>query len=166
MIKNNLFIFFVLSILFLGCNSKNSESSRGSLTEMEEYTYKFSMESLGNYKVDFQLNPDSTYQINQQNYFFDRYSGTGNPTSRQGKLTADEFDQFDKLVRESDLYGMDDSYGFDDNTDSSIMYIIELREGENVKYVSVNPEVAHNFSVEFTDLIESTTKFMDSKLVD
>jgi hypothetical protein len=46
------------------------------------------------------------------------------------------------------------------------MYIIELNDGDSVKYVSINPEAPQNFSWEFSDLIEFTTKFMDSKLVD
>lgn len=163
--KGKLFVCLVLSVFLLSCNSGNKSNGSGS-AEMGEFTYKFSMESVGNYKVEFQLNPDSSFIIQQQNLFFDRHAGVGNPTSKQGKLTADEFVKFNKLVRESDLYSMDDSYGFDDNEESSMMYIIELNEGENVKFVSVNPEAAQNFSVEFTDLIEYTTKFMDSKLVE
>ena len=166
MIKNNLIFYLVISFVLLGCYSKKNENDSTRLAEMEEFTYKFSMESVGNYKVDFQLNPDSTFQIEQQNYFFDRYAKKNAPNSRQGTLSSEEFARFDKLIRESDLYSMDDSYGFDENSDNSIIYLVELQGGDDVKYVSINVETEHRFSYEFTELIEFTTGFMNSKLVD
>jgi hypothetical protein len=166
MIKNNLFFYLVISFVLLGCNSKKNENDSTRLAEMEEFTYKFSMESVGNYKVDFQMNPDSTFQIEQQDYFFDRYAKKSSPNSRQGTLSSEEFAKFDKLIRESDLYSMEDSYGFDENSDNSIIYLVELKDGDEVKYVSINVETEHRFSNEFTELIEFTTGFMNSKLVD
>ncbi|MBF6597375.1 MAG: hypothetical protein ITF98_04020 [Fermentimonas sp.] len=166
MIKNNLFFYLVISFVLLGCNSKKNENDRTRLAEMEEFTYKFSMESVGNYKVDFQLNPDSTFQIEQQDYFFDRYAKKSSTNSRLGTLSSEEFAKFDKLIRESDLYSLVDSYGFDENSDNSIVYLVELHSGDDVKYVSINVETEHRFSNEFTELIEFTTMFMNSKLVD
>lgn len=166
MTKNNLFIYLVLSILLLSCNSNKYKNSGTVSPEKEEFTYRFSMESVGNYKVDFQLNHDSTYQIEQQNYFFDRHSGTNTSTSKQGVLTFDEFSRFNNLVIGSDLYSLDDSYGFYEFSDNSIIYIIELRVDENVKFVTINTETDHRFSEEFINLIEFTTQFMNSKLVD
>ena len=166
MIKNNLFFYLVISFVLMGCYSKKNENDSTRLTEMEEFTYKFSMESVGNYKVDFQMNPDSTFQIEQQDYFFDRYAKKSSPNIRQGTLSSEEFAKFDKLIRESDLYSMEDSYGFDENSDNSIIYLVELKDGDEVKYVSINVETEHRFSNEFTELIEFTTGFMNSKLVD
>ncbi len=166
MAKYNLFICFVLLIVLMGCNSNSSENKKEGTAEFGEFSYKFSMESVDNYKVEFQMNPDSTYKIVQQNMFFDRFADRRNPSTREGKLTAEEFARFDKLVRESNIYSMEDAYGFDDETESPIMYIIELNDGDSVKYVSINPEAPQNLSWEFSDLIEFTTKFMDSKLVD
>ena len=37
------------------------------------------MESINNYKVEFQLNPDSTYKIGLYNYFFDNYERAKRP---------------------------------------------------------------------------------------
>ena len=130
MIKNNLFFYLVISFVLLGCYSKKNENDSTRLTEMEEFTYTFSMESVGNYKVDFQMNPDSTFQIEQQDYFFDRYAKKSSPNIRQGTLSSEEFAKFDKLIRESDLYSMDDSYGFDENSDNSIIYLVELKDGD------------------------------------
>ena len=166
MVRSNRFFFLILFVLLLGCNSKNGENDRNRLAEMEEYSYMFSMESVGNYKVDLQLNTDSTYQIEQYNYFFDRHARTNTPNIRQGKLTSEEFVKIDKLIRESDLYNMDDSYGFEDNSDNSIIYIIKLQEGDVPKYVSINAGSNHRFTKEFTELIEFTTEFINSKLVD
>ena len=131
MIKNNLFFYLVISFVLMGCYSKKNENDSTRLTEMEEFTYTFSMESVGNYKVDFQMNPDSTFQIEQQDYFFDRYAKKSSPNIRQGTLSSEEFAKFDKLIRESDLYSMDDSYGFDKNSDNSIIYLVELKGGDD-----------------------------------
>ena len=126
MIKNNLFFYLVISFVLMGCYSKKNENDSTRLTEMEEFTYTFSMESVGNYKVDFQMNPDSTFQIEQQDYFFDRYAKKSSPNIRQGTLSSEEFAKFDKLIRESDLYSMEDSNGFDEISDNSLIYLVEL----------------------------------------
>lgn len=152
---------FIFVVLLVGCSGKNGDYRS---SHLKNYTYRFSMEIVGNYKVDFQMNPDSTFQIEQQNYFFDRQAGTNTPDSKQGVLSAEEFSRLNKLVIESDIYRLDDSYGFDESSDNSIFYTIELHQGERVKYVTINADTDHRFSDEFSELIEFTTKFMNDKL--
>ncbi len=43
-----------LSVLFLFCLIDCNGSSG-----LKDFTYRYSMESIGNFKVEFQLNPDS-----------------------------------------------------------------------------------------------------------
>lgn len=152
---------FIFVVLLFGCNSNGGDNGSSNL---KNYTYRFSMENVGNFKVDFQMNPDSTFQIEQQNYFFDRQAGTNTPHSRQGVLSAEEFSRLNQLVIDSDIYGLDDSYGFDENSDNSIFYTIELHQGEKNKYVTINAGTDHRFSDEFSELIEFTTKLMNDKL--
>lgn len=152
---------FIFVVLLFGCNGKGGDNGS---SHLKNYTYRFSMENSGNYKVDFQMNPDSTFQIEQQNYFFDRQAGTNTPHSKQGVLSAEEFSRLNQLVIESDIFGLDDSYGFDENSDNSIIYTVELHQGEKVKYVTINADTDHRFSNKFSELIAFTTKLMNDKL--
>lgn len=157
MLKYKLLVIFLSALLFTCC--KNNP-------EIKDFTYKYSMESSGNFKIEFQLNPDSTYQIVQNNYFFDRYEGVNHPLESTGSLSKDEFKEFRKLIQNSNIYSMKDSYGFseNENIDNSILYIIELIRNGQSKYVSVNASTQQNFPTEFTRLIEYTNKFINANM--
>lgn len=133
---------------------------------MEHYTYRFSMESVGNYKVEFQLNPDTTFAITQNNYFFDKFDGKNRSMEIDGILTDVEFDTFKGLISESRIHKMKDSYGFDDdeNLDNSIIYIIELTQEGKSKYVVINASSNQNFSTDFTELVSYTNEFLNARL--
>ncbi len=151
-------LFVVLSILSVaGC--RNS-------TGLRDFTYKYSMESVGNLKIELQLNPDSSYTIIQNNYFFDRFEKTSRPVKKEGMLSPQEFEKFRELISKSGINKMDDSYGFkeNDNQDNSIIYIIELRQGEESKFVTINAASPQNFSRAFTELIEYTNDYINANL--
>lgn len=132
--------------------------------DISEFTYTFSMESVGNFKVEFQMNPDSTYKISRYNYFFDNFEGKKKPEYREGKLTENEFATFQKLINGSHLDEMKDAYGFDNPTkDRSIIYMVTLSRGEESKYVSINSDTHEKFSKDFRRLIEYTNTFINSQ---
>lgn len=144
-------LFFVL--LLLGCNRK---------PELTDFSYTFSMENVNNFKSEFQLNPDSTYQINQYNYFFDNFEGKRRPLVKEGKLTTDEFNTFKKLIEGSRLNQMKDSYGFENPAkENNIIYMIQLTTGGLTKYVSVNADTPEKFPKDFTELIKYTSNFIN-----
>lgn len=156
MTKYKIFIFlFILAMV--GCK-KN--------TDLKDFTYKYSMESAGNFKIEFEMNPDSTFKIIQNNYFFDRFEGTSRPIKNEDNLTKSEFEEFSRLLQNSDIYEMKDSYGFRDNenTDNSILYIVELNQNGESKFVSVNAITQQDFPKEFTELIQYTNDFINKNL--
>ena len=63
---------------------------------------------------------------------------------------------------------MKDSYGFsdDEGSDNSILYIVELIENGQSKFVSVNAGTQQNFSKEFTELIQFTNEFVNANLTE
>ena len=126
------------------------------------------MESINNFKVEFQLNPDSTYQIGRYNYFFDKYEGKARPQYKEGKLTQSEFDMFCKLIAGSKLKKMNDSYGFDHegDFDNSIVYMVELKQGGKSKFVSVNNSTDEHLPDGFNRMIAFTGEFISDKMAE
>ncbi|SFS40953.1 hypothetical protein SAMN05216365_10548 [Porphyromonadaceae bacterium NLAE-zl-C104] len=154
-------INFCLLVLLLFCSFGCDRSSG-----LKDFTYRYSMESIGNFKVELQLNPDSTYQIGRYNYFFDKFKGKVRPYIKEGILTPDEFDRFAKLIKGSKLEKMDDAYGFDrkGDIDNSIVYMIELRQDEQSKFVSVNANTDEHLPDGFNRLITFTGEFISDKM--
>lgn len=151
-------LFVVLCILLIaGC--KNN-------AEIKDFTYRYSMESVGNFKVELQLNPDSTYTIIQNNYFFDRFESSSRPIEKRGVLSQQEFQKFSELVNESNINNMNDSYGFKESeiSDNSIIYIVELRQNDKSKFVTINANSRQNFPKAFTQLIEYTNDYINANL--
>lgn len=150
-----------LSVLFLFCLIGCDRSS-----VLKDFTYKYSMESINNFKVEFQLNPDSSYRIGRYNYFFDKYEGKSRPLVAEGKLTQEEFDMFAKLIAGSKLEKMNDSYGFNrsGDTDNSIIYMTELKQNEKSKFVSVNAGTDEHLPDGFNRLIAFTGEFISDKM--
>lgn len=144
-----------LLLLLVGCQQKQ---------KMENFTYKYSMESTNNYKVDFQLNPDSSYIINQNNQFFDKFDGVYRPILKEGFLTESEYNKLEELINKSNLEKMKDSYGFGDNSDKTVMYNLELSYGDTHKYVVINLKSDQEFSKSFIELIEYTNSLIDLKI--
>lgn len=153
----NLFLYILFVSCFIGCDHSSG---------LKDFTYIYSMESINNFKVEFQLNPDSTYQIGRYNYFFDKYEGKARPLFKDGKLTRDEFDMFGKLIAGSKLEKMNDSYGFDrsGDADNSIVYMIELKQNEKSKFVSVNAGTDEHLPDNFNRLVAFTGKFISDKM--
>lgn len=157
MLKNRLLLSSILFLALLGCSNKS---------ELKEFTYRYSMESIANYKVEFQLNPDTTFHIIQNNYFFDRYDGISKPKEVNGVLSDNEFNSFVKLIEKSDIEKIKDSYGFENNTDNdnSMLYIVELNRNGKSKFVTVNLEENNGLSKEFNEMIAFTNLVINNKL--
>jgi len=152
-----LFIYVLILMFLMGCNGDAG---------LTNYTYRFSVESINNFKVELQLNPDSTYQIGRHNYFFDKYKGEAQPKYKRGVLTVAEFDTFSNLIDRSGFEKMDDAYGFDHNgtVENNLVYMIELKQNEKSKFVVVNAEVNDPFPEKFDRLIVFTSNFINDKL--
>lgn len=151
------FLFILFLVTFIGCNHS---------TGVNGVTFRYSMESIGNFKVEFQLNPDSTYQIDRHNYFFDRFEGKTRSLTKGGSLTKEEFEKFRRLITGSKPGKLNDSYGFDGDAeaDVAIVYVIELIQNEKSKFISVNAAAAKQLPDNFGRLIAFTAKFVSDQL--
>lgn len=156
MSKINSLLVFICLYTLVGCTHSGG---------MKDFTFRYTMESINNFKIEFLLNPDSTYEISRYNYFFDKFEGKVKPLIRKGELTRDEFDSFAKLIERSTLEEMDDSYGFDreGDADNSIVYMIELKQNGESKFVSVNANTDEPLPVGFNRLIAFTGEFISDK---
>lgn len=150
--------FLPLLILFVlvSCSDKS---------DISPFTYKYSMESIESFKVEFQLNPDSTFKISEFNYFFDNYEGKKKPKYVEGKLNKNDFEKVKQLVKNSEIDKMRDSYGFEDpDKERNIIYMIEIVQDGNTKYVSINANSDNKFDKDFNQLIEFTGNLISDKL--
>lgn len=149
-----------LSLLWL--NACNHDPDLG------KFTYTYSMESINNFRVDFQLNPDSTWQIGRYNFFFDRFDDKQAPQLLNGKLTEEEYNRFSKLISDSRLGEMGDSYGFDKEEviGNDIVIMFSLIRGDESKFVSIREDSEEQFTKGFRALISFTGQFLDEKLAD
>lgn len=151
--KTKIIIGLFLLLLLFACNRT---------PDLLEFTYTFSMESVNNFKVTFQLNPDSTYKVGRFNYFFDNFEGKKKPKYNEGRLTTNEFKTFKKLIEGSKLNKMKNAYGFDNPTkEGGIIYIVELSQQGKSKYISINSGIHETFPEDFTKLIEYTNTFIN-----
>lgn len=143
-------------LLFFGCKQEQ---------KLENFTYRYSMESTGNFKVEFQLNPDTTYEIHQTNQYFDKFDGTCRPVNKKGKLTEEEYMKLRDLIQAGKIDFMRDSYGFDENIkENSIIYNLELEKEKHRKFVTINMKTRHKFSDSFLQLIEHTNSLINNKI--
>ena len=108
---------------------------------------------------------DKTYQIRQQNIFFDIHAGRERINTSEGTLTEDEYAELSKLVASSRLFKMKDTYGFDkesnpDNPYDDVLYQLICTEGKKTKYISIRSNENDRFSEPFLQLI----RFLNRKM--
>ena len=151
---NKLYILIATILAITSCTSNPAT--------MDNFTYTYSMENTNNFKIEFQLNSDSTYKITQYNFFFDNFEKKKKPIYSSGTLNNEQFSTFRKLLQQSKIEHMKDSYGFKNETTSysDIIYMIELNRNGESKYVSINSNEANSFPEEFTKLIKYTNKII------
>lgn len=148
----------ILLLLLTAC----SRSPRGEL-----FSYTFSMESINNFKVELELQPDSTWQAARINYFFDRFGGPPSALAREGRLTDREHAAFARLLQKSEIEKMEESYGFDNEDDNSnaIIYMLSLTpEGGETCFVTIRENAEDRFSDAFRELILYSGNFLNEKL--
>ncbi|MGV8962276.1 MAG: hypothetical protein ACOH2V_02710 [Candidatus Saccharimonadaceae bacterium] len=149
-------IIILATIFFVSCTSSPS---------IDDFVYTYTMESINNYKIEFQLKSDSTFKVSQFNYFFDNYESMKKPVITEGQLNNKEFSTIKKLLQQSNLNDMKDSYGFDEteSTESDIIYLIELKQDDKSKFVTIKSKSIESFPKKFTELISYTNSIISEK---
>lgn len=157
MSKNKFILVFSCLSLLIGCSQEQ---------KINNITYNYSMESIGNFKIELKLNPDTSYVIHRSNQYFDKFDGNYRSIEKHGKLSKNEYDKFRALIHSSKIHKMKDSYGFSDEmkTDNSIIYYLELIQNKQHKFVTINSKAEDKFSDSFVKLIEYTNDFINKEI--
>ena len=160
MTKYRLILIIMTFILLVSCKQNY---------KVENFTYKFSVENIGNFNSKFQLNPDKSFDILQTNTYFDKFEGVRRPDSESGVLSEEEYIKIKELIEAADLNNMKESYGFNnDNVDNltNIVYSIEVASPNFNKFITINIQSDQKFTPEFIKLIEYTNELIDKNISD
>lgn len=126
-------LFFLLCVICAGCRQP----------PLKDFAFSYTAESVNNYKFIVTIHSDSTYQIEQFNYYMDNFEGKRRPKIRKGRLTIGQFNTLKSRLEESNLFSMDDSYGFGEgesrwSTSSDIMHQVYFSIEGKEKFVTCN----------------------------
>jgi len=140
----------LLMILLTGCHSKP-----------EDFSLTYVMESMGNYRVSIEIGKDKSFQIHQQNIFFDNIANEDRIHTSQGYLSDEEYLLLSELIGGSRLFRMKDSYGFGQEVNRSnlygthgdFIYHLIYTEGKKTKYISIRDNPNDRYSDKFLQLL-------------
>ena len=150
----------LLALLLAGCNTK---------TEPTNFNLVFAMESANNYKVSLEINSDKKFSIKQQNLYFDSFAGEERINTVQGELTGDEFAELMKMLTNTPLLKMKETYGFDKRTSPNdpfigLVYYLTYTEGSKTKYIAVQPNASNKYPGKFPQLIKFLSNYSSHQL--
>lgn len=113
----------------------------GCRQEWKDFTFSYTAESVGNYKLVVTFRSDSTFRIEKYNYYMDNFEKKKRPDIREGRLSASEFAACERQLRESDLFSLQDTYGYKKNEtqqtpSSDIICQVHLQTGAKEKFIT------------------------------
>jgi hypothetical protein len=139
-----LLLVFFLAFIMLSCYKEKT------------FTFKYSIETFSNLKTTLIFNKaDSTFNLEELNFYFDNIEGKKKPVYRSIKLSKEDYSLILEKIENSRLFGMKDSYGMSEVNNVSdkiilqLFYVSERRE----KYITIRLSNNNSFSKEFIDLI-------------
>ncbi len=121
------------------------------------------MESVGNYKLMVMFDSDSTFRIEEYNYYMDNFAKKRDPKIVEGKLSGEEFASLRPLLEKCDFFKMKDAYGFEDETNrdlGDIMYQVSFTSEGKEKFISIRDCDTGQFSASFVKLIVFINAFL------
>ncbi|MDR1407635.1 MAG: hypothetical protein LBJ23_06275 [Tannerella sp.] len=101
-----------------------------------DFSFRYSMESVNNYKLTLTFNSDKTYEIGEYNYLTDAQA----PVVRKGALTDTELEQIRTLLAGCRFFAMKDAYGFDvpaEERFENILYQVHYVADGKEKMISI-----------------------------
>ena len=159
MMKNKLYISVIKSLscailLFMtGCREQKPI----------DFSFRYTMESVNNYKMILIFGSDKSYTIEEHNYFMDNHAGTYNPVVRQGTLTDSELEEIRTLLTACRFFKMKDAYGFDvpDNTTlGNIIYQIDYVADGKEKMISIRSSPLLQLPKSYSELLIYISLFL------
>ncbi len=128
----------------------------------KEYEFSYTVENLSQFKLVFAFDSEGNYKIEKCNFYMDNAQGEIRPVMESGKFTEEEFDRFDKLLRNADIFSMEDMYGYDESSkdeDGFFTQIVLMADGKQ-KYVTIRNVTEQKFPQPFLDFIKEVMLFM------
>ena len=128
----------------------------------KEYEFSYTVENLSQFKLVFAFDSEGNYKIEKCNFYMDNAQGEIRPVMESEKFTEEEFDRFDKLLRNADIFSMEDMYGYDESSkdeDGFFTQIVLMADGKQ-KYVTIRNVTEQKFPQPFLDFIKEVMLFM------
>lgn len=105
------------------------------------------------------------YNIQEQYIYFKHKSNNyKSPKLHEGVINDEEYAELKRLLAQSKLFKMEDSYGFDQGTDltsDDVVYNISYLVDKKEKLISIKLNDSDQFALPFTQLIEYTDKLIN-----
>lgn len=152
-------LFIILSFFLLMSTSCKKE--------LNDFSFSYTTESVGNYKQVVSFDSDKNYKIVVENYYQFNFTNKYEPIIIEGTLTDDEFAQVKSALGDVNFFGMDDSYGFDKEEDelfAGIMYTIYFKSEGKDKYISIRNTPANKLPSSYHNLVKSINDFVSDKM--
>lgn len=134
----------------------------GCKKDYRQFEFNYSMESVSNYKMAFSFDSDKHFKTEVYNYYMDKMARKARPKVVTGVLTDEEYAELYALLKEADLFGMDDTYGFDDETpdeDGILTQLIFSADGET-KYITIRHLRDQKFPAAFQRLMNKSVEYI------
>ena len=133
--------------------------------DFETFEYTFSIESVSNHKMTFSFDNQKKYRTEVQNYFMDRRAHTSEPQIETGILTDEQYNHLYGLIKNSDLFEMEDMYGFEEGTkdeEGLLTQIVLTADGET-KYITIRNLFRQRFSNSVQELLNESVSYINPK---
>lgn len=128
-----------------------------------DFSFRYSMESVNNYKMILILGSDKSYSIEEYNYFMAGHANSYAPVVRKGTLTDVELEEFRTLLAGCCLFAMKDSYGFDEAANdalSNIIYQIDYVADGKEKMISIRSSSRIKLPQSYRNLLNRISLFL------
>lgn len=139
-------------------------------TRLEDFTFTYSLESPGNYKIQVYFDDQRNYKVERYNYFMDNFARKRDPKILEGTLTDAEFEQVQAALGEAGIFDMKDSYGFEKEVSSEdmgeVLTQVYLKSGGQEKYISIRDMMNEKFPRGYIRLVKFINQFCVDHPVD
>lgn len=128
----------------------------------KEYEFSYTVENLSQFKLVFAFDSEGNYKVEKCNFYMDNAQGEIRPVMEKGKFTDEEFERFDRLLKEADIFSLEDMYGYGESSkdeDGFFTQIVLSADGKQ-KYVTIRNVTEQKFPQPFLDFIKEVMVFM------
>lgn len=148
------FLLMFVLCLFTGCTSS---------PKLNEFTFNYTLESVNVYKAEITIKSDKSFKIVKNNLFMNRVQDAKPVYTYEGTLTDKDFDRIKSLIEKTNLFSMNDAYGFTDesikNREDLLVQLMLNADGKE-KYISIRDNKLNNFDRNFSNLVKYMNDFI------